>query len=60
MYRPVTPYITQGATKDDKRPRFAPAVMSARERVIRVADKETKLKLTEADGGEAFICVIPV
>lgn len=59
LYRPVTPYITKVANKTDPRPRFGPAIMSSREIVVRVADKETENLLTRKRNGEAFICVVP-
>ena len=59
MYLPVLPYIT---VKDstDKRPRFAGAMMSSRERVRRAVDKEDMvLRGKELDGAEVFLYWVP-
>jgi len=59
MYTPVLPYVTK---KDlsDKRPRFVGAILSARERVLRVVEKNDMiLKCKEMSGREVFLYWIP-
>lgn len=49
MYKPVRPAILTPLIKNDKRPRFAGAMISSREQFVRVA--EGKLKGRAVDDG---------
>ncbi len=53
MYKPVLPVVTKPLDKNDKRPRFAGAMISSREKVVRVA--KGKLKGRELKNGEVVL-----
>lgn len=59
MYKPVLPYVT---VKDstDKRPRFAGAMISSRERVVRAVEKDDMiLRGRELNDTEVFLYWVP-